>query len=145
MKIIMVHGNFIALCAILLLKNINLKEENMPELEFCQIDSKSSGAYEPIEIWPSENEKGNSYGRSADIHNSYGRSANMHNTEIMMHAITEYLNALLDLQKQIKEKYEHQLIRNERIEGEPEDIDSIVFWEKSKKLLKPGANNLYYT
>lgn len=107
----------------------------MPRLEFCQIDSKGSGAYEPIEIWPSEDEKGN----------AYGRPANMHNAEVMMHAITEYLNALLDLQKQIKEKYEYQLIPNEKIEGEPEDLNSIDFYKRSKKLLKPGADDLYYT
>ena len=107
----------------------------MPKMEFCQIDTKGSGAYEPIEIWPSENEKGD----------SCGRPANMHNVKIMIHAITEYLNALLDLQKQIKEKYEHKLILNENIEGEPEDLDSISFYKKSKKLLKPGADDLYYT
>ena len=107
----------------------------MPKLEFCQIDTKSSGAYKPIEIWPSEDEKGD----------DYGRSANMHNAKVMMYAITDYLNALLDLQEQIKERYEHQLILNEKIEGEPEDLDSMVFYKKSKELLKPGTDDLYYT
>lgn len=69
----------------------------------------------------------------------------MHNAKIMMYAITEYLNTLLDLQRQIKEKYEHQLILNERVESEPEDLDWMTFHRKFKELPKPEAGNLYYT
>lgn len=112
----------------------------MPKLDFCQLDARGTGiddVYEPIEIESSINKDGSI--------NSNGKPANMHNLNVMTHANAEYLNSLLDLQKRIKEEYEHQLILNEKIEGEPEDLDSMVFWKKSKELLKPGADNLYYT
>lgn len=38
-------------------------------------------------------------------------------------------------------KYEHRLVPNKKIEGEL----PVAFCEKLKKLLKPGADNLYYT
>ncbi len=72
--------------------------------------------------------------------NPYGRSENKHNALLMIQAEAEYLNGLLELQTQIKKKYEPQLIENNPVDGE-EDLDDV----NSKGLLKDGADNLYYT
>jgi len=106
----------------------------MPELEFCQIDTKGSGSYCPVEIWPSEDEKDG---------DAYGRAANIHNSKVLSQATIEYLNRLLALQKELKEKYEPQLITNTEIEGE--DPDDMNFRKEEKEQLEPGADNLYYT
>ena len=102
----------------------------MPKLRFRPIDAKESCSYEPIEI-------------------GYDRANNMHNAKIMVHANAEYLNALLDLQKCIKDKFEPQLIENIKAKNEPEyieNVDGFANLEKEyKTLIKPGADNLYYT
>jgi hypothetical protein len=108
----------------------------MPKLEFCQIDTKVNSTYEPIEIWSADDENIN----PTDM----GRPMNMHNVEVMENANAEYLNSLLRLQKHIKEKYEHQLILNVKVEGEPDEL-SFPLYQQFKKLRKQGTSNLYYT
>jgi hypothetical protein len=107
----------------------------MPELDFCQIDTKGGGSYCPIGLWPSDKEKGS----------PYGRPENIHNAKILSAAVVEYLNRLLDLQKEIRATYEAQLIENvahkvENLGKAQSDIS-----ETEAKLLNPGTHNLYYT
>ena len=108
----------------------------MPKLGFGQIDTKVSGVYNPIELWLSEGEEGK----------DYGSPLNLNNKKVIMYATAEYLNALLSLQKQIREKYEPQLTSNVEVNGEPglNSIDSSLA-EEEEKLYNCGAKNLYYT
>ena len=110
----------------------------MSQLQFCRINAADSkfidDPEDPIELWPSKDEEGE----------ITGKPANMHNKSVMVYANTEYLNLLHRLQKYIKEKYEHQLVTNTRVEDEPDDLDSYTFLKKARELLDSGTDNLYY-
>lgn len=110
----------------------------MSQLQFCRINAAENKLIEdpenPIELWPSRNEEGE----------TTGKPANMHNMDVMMKANIEYLNLLLATQKYIKKKYEPQLMINIKVKNEPEDLDSYTFLKKIRKLLRPGTDSLYY-
>ena len=100
----------------------------MPGLDFAMIDAKDS---ELVGI------------------NNGELYANTHNAKVLAHAVAEYLNGLLALQKQIREKYESQLIENKPVDGEPtvwkEGCPDDVYSEEQKGLLEKDADNLWYS
>jgi len=53
----------------------------------------------------------------------YSRPRNVHNAKVVAAAEAEYLNRLLALQEEIKAEYDHQLIENIPVEGEPKHWD----------------------
>lgn len=95
------------------------------EIDFAMIDSKDS---EMIGI-------------------DYGaRPANVHNAKVVGRAGADYLNRLLELQTYIKKVYECELIENKPIEGEPDEYEIAgLVYEESKKGLKKGTDNLWYS
>ena len=100
---------------------------------FMPIDCKI-GNYSPIQLFHR-------------LYKIEGTPQSKHNTMVMAEAEVEYLNKLLTLQKEIKEKYEPKLIDDST---EPFDCDKRDEWEQEtyetiKIRLKPEAKNLYYT
>jgi hypothetical protein len=77
------------------------------------------------------------------------RPANVHNAKVMAAAEAEYLNRLLALQEEIKAKYEHQLIENISVKGEPEGWDEgspgDVQERELKAKLEKGTGILWYS
>ena len=99
----------------------------MPKIGFGMIDAKDS---EVIDI-------------------DGDRAMNEHNAVIMGQAEAEYLNALLGLQRRIKERYEPQLIENKPPEGMDRweamsECDEIAYKEENKTL-DPEADKLWYS
>lgn len=79
----------------------------------------------------------------------YDPPLNVHNAKVIATTEAEYLNRLLALQEEIKAKYEHQLIKNVPIEGEPEgwgpgSPDDVQEKELENKLEK-GTGRLWYS
>lgn len=77
------------------------------------------------------------------------RPSNVHNAKVIAATEAEYLNRLLALQEEIKAKYEHQLIENITVEGEPEGWDEgspgdVQEKELADKLEK-GTGTLWYS
>ncbi len=71
---------------------------------------------------------------------------NLHNVKVMAKAGASYLNALLLLQRTIREEFEPALIENKPVDGEPEDweLDEAAYKEMGPLLAK-GTNRLWYS
>lgn len=77
------------------------------------------------------------------------RPLNVHNAKVIAAMEAEYLNKLLVLQEEIRAKYEHQLIENTLVEGEPKgwedgspgDVQERESRDKSEK----GTGILWYS
>jgi hypothetical protein len=74
------------------------------------------------------------------------KAENVHNAKVMGRAEAEYLNRLLELQGDIRRKYEPELIENTPVEGEPNRYDIYgLAYEEAQKELKKGTDTLWYS